>query len=124
MNDLVVLSLNLAQQAIIGPTAVLPSNFVNDPSNGFTGSGQNQQQQLRPPATAPALINPNINYPQLIGGASGFNPFFGAAGPDAVPNPEPVRGPLPSAYEAVSAIYDSVEHIGEPTRGTQVSFEV
>ena len=122
MNDLVVLSLNLAQQAVIGPTAVLPSNFVHNPSNGFNGNGQ-QQQQLPPQATAPALINPNITYVGLIGGVSGEPSFYAALG--AVPNQAgEIQRPVPSAHETVSAIYNSVEHIGEPTRGTQVSFEV
>ncbi len=115
MNDLVVLSFNLAQNAVIGPPALLPpthpqsTEFQNPSQQGGFG-----QPQLPPPAYAPDLINPNISYPQLVGG--------GASAQSTAPNTE--ARAQPAVYETIAAIYEAGNHLGEETRGTQVSFEV
>lgn len=127
MNDLVVLSLNLSHQAVAAPNPAVPGHSFHSAGQGqFDGSGQFQQQHLPPPPYAPELINPNIYYPGLVGGAAGVNTLYAPLPANlggAATSPSGLQ-PIPSAYQTVTSTYESNAAAGIPTVGTQVSFEV
>ena len=129
MNDLVVLSLNNVNQVAVSQTAVVPYQ-PSLPSNNPNSSGQQNTSSDRralPEAYAPDLVNPNIPYPELVGGASGFSPYYGSDTGQTPQSPQQEPRdptPYPSAYEAVSETYKNATRAADWTVGTTLNLEV